>query len=157
MVNAKASTEKVRKVFGILVRVYGTIFLLATVCTLITLFFAYDFQSNASRVDGHVVRLNLGSKGQKAPVVRFQTAGGETLEMQSYLHSSATQNVGDTVKVLYRSSNPKDWQIDDWIHLYFWVLMSSIFMFAWGIATLSTKLIGDALIRKREHAGSEIG
>ncbi len=141
-----------RKVLGILVRVYGVCLMAAAMGTLASLFCVYDLLANATHVDGEVVGLEHGAKGGLAPVVRFKTANGEILQLKSYLSTSPASNLGDSVKVVYRTSNPRDWQIDDWIHLYFWTLMGSVFTLAWAIAITITKLVGDHKIRKLESA-----
>lgn len=153
MQNARQNPERVKRVFSILVGVYGLLFLIAMTCTIVSLFSVNDLLSNATHVDGQVVALHYGAKGTRAPVVRFKTTTGETLELQSSIHSSLAPNVGDTVKVIYRTSNPRDWHIDDWIHLYFWTMMGSIFTLTWLLFLTSTKLIGDYQIRKLEVAG----
>ncbi|MBX9667320.1 MAG: DUF3592 domain-containing protein [Candidatus Obscuribacterales bacterium] len=145
------SPGEARKVFRILVTVFGCCLLAATVATIVSLFFVNDFISNSTHVDGEVVGLERGAKGSLAPVVRFKTANGEILQLQSFLSTSPALKVGDGVKVVYRTANPRDWQIDDWIHLYFWTLMGSIFMLAWAIATTVTQLVGASLIRKLER------
>lgn len=147
MGTAQGSPAQTQKVFGILVRVFGFCLLVAVMCTGIALFCVCDLLANATRVDGEVVDLEYGAKGTAAPVVRFTTANGETLQLKSYLSTSPAQKVGDTVKVVYRTTNPRDWQIDDWIHLYFWTFMGLVFTFAWGMALTITKFVGDRRIR----------
>ncbi len=154
MVNAEGSPVRTRRVFAILFKVYGFLFLIATIGTVISLVCVNDLLANAAHVDGQVVDVSYGSKGTRAPVVRFKTASGEMLQLQSDLHTSPAPNVGDSVKVVYRTSNPRDWRIDDWIHLYFWTLMGSIFMFAWAMAITITTLVARYQIRKLERAGA---
>ncbi len=146
------SPAEARKVFRILVTVFGCCLLAATVATIMSLFFVNDFLTNSTHVDGEVVGLERGGKGSQAPIVRFKTVNGEILELQSFLSTSPAPEVGDRVKVIYRTANPRDWQIDDWIHLYFWTLMGAIFMLAWAIATTVTQLVGASLIRKLERS-----
>lgn len=141
MVNAKGSPVRTRNVFAVLVKVYGFLFLIATIGTVISLVCVNDLLANAVHVNGQVVDISYGAKGRRAPVVRFKTANGEMLQLKSDLYTSPAPNVGDTVKVVYRTSNPRDWRIDDWIHLYFWTLMGLIFMFAWAMAITITKLV----------------
>lgn len=148
MVNAEGSPIRGRKVFSILGRIYGLLFLISAICTIISLVCVYDLLVNAAHVNGQVVGIISGSKGRRAPVVQFKTANGEILQLQSQLYSSPAPNVGDTVKVVYRSSNPRDWRIDDWIHLYFWTILGSVFMFSWAMAITITKLIEDKQRRK---------
>ncbi|MBX9720346.1 MAG: DUF3592 domain-containing protein [Candidatus Obscuribacterales bacterium] len=148
MVRVEASLARKRKVFTILFRVYACLFLIATTCTIFSLVSVNDLLANSSHVNGLVVDTTYGSKGRRAPVVRFQIANGEMLVLKSDFYTSSAPNVGDTVKVVYRTSNPRDWRIDDWMHLYFWTLMGSIFMFAWAMAIILTMLIGRNLAKK---------
>lgn len=148
------SPSEIRKVSAFLVRLYGFFFVVATIGTAISLFCVNDLLANATHVDGQVVATEYGAKGARAPVVRFKTAGGETLQLKSNLHTSSAPNVGDTVKVVYRTSNPQDWRIDDWIHLYFYTLIGSVFMFVWAIATIIVRFTSDYQIRKLERAGT---
>lgn len=145
MTNSTQNPIQARRTIALLVRIFGTIFLIATIATVIQVVRVSDLLANSTRVDGHVVELKPGSKGTQAPVVRFSTASGETLQLQSSLYTSPAPIVGETVKVIYRTSNPQDWQIDDWINLYFGTILSSIFMVAWGVATIVMKVIGDKL------------
>lgn len=153
MVNAEGNPVRTRNVFALLVKVYGFLFLIATIGTVISLVCVKDLLANAVHVNGQVVDITNGAKGRRAPVVRFKTANGEILQLKSDLYTSPAPNVGDTVRVVYRISNPRDWQIDDWFHLYFWTLMGSIFMFAWAMAITITKLVGHYQVRKLERAG----
>ena len=145
------SPVQARKVIGILVRVFGFCLLAATMVTIISLFCINDLLANATHVNGQVIDLERGAKGTLAPVIQFKTANGEVLQLKSYLSTSPGPKVGDIVKVVYRTSNPRDWRIDDWLHLYFYPLMGSIFMLAWAIALTITKLAGDHQIRKLER------
>jgi hypothetical protein len=154
MVNAKGSPVRIGNVFAILVKVYGCLFLIATICTVISLVCVNDLLANAAHVNGEVVDITYGAKGTRAPVVRFKTTNGEMVKLKSNLYTSPAPNVGDTVRVVYRTSNPRDWRIDDWIHLYFWTLLGSIFMFAWGMAIAITTLVGRHQIRKLERDGA---
>ena len=135
-------------------RNYGSLFLIATIGTVISLVCVNDLLSNADHVNGQVVNITYDGKGRRAPVVRFKTANGEMLQLKSDLYTSPAPNAGDTVRVVYRTSNPRDWRIDDWIHLYFWTLMGSIFMFAWAMAITITTLVGHYQVRKLERAGA---
>ena len=156
MFSAEGSPVRTRKVFAVLVTVYGVLFLIATIATVVSLVCINDLLANAAHVDGQVVDIAYGSKGTRAPVVRFKTASGETLQLRSDLYSSPAPNVGDTVRVVYRTSNPRDWRIDDWIHLYFWTLMGSIFMFAWAMAITITTLICRYQIRNLERTQRQL-
>ena len=149
--DAARTPGQARKVFAILLRVYGFCLLAAAMVTIISLFCVNDLLANATHVNGQVVNLEHGGKGGLAPVVRFKTTNGEILQLKSYLSTSSPPKVGDSVKVVYRTSNPRDWQIDDWIHLYFWTFMGLLFMFVWAIALTVTKLLGDHQIRKLER------
>jgi hypothetical protein len=153
MVNAEGNPVRTRRIFAVLDKVYGSLFLIATIGTVISLVCVSDLLTNATHVNGQVVYITYGAKGARAPVVRFKTANGEMLQLQSDLYTSPAPKMGDTVKVVYRTANPRDWRIDDWIHLYFWTLMGLIFMFAWAMAIIITKLIGHFQIRKLERAG----
>jgi len=151
---ADGTLVRTRNVFAVLVKVFGFLFLIATIGTVTSLVRVNDLLSNAVHVNGQVVDINSDAKGRRAPVVRFTTAKGEMLQLTSDLHTSPAPNVGDTVRVVYRISNPRDWQIDDWLHLYFWTLMGSIFMFAWAMAVTITALVGRHQIRKLERAAA---
>jgi hypothetical protein len=148
MVKADGNPVRTRKVLAVLVKVYGLLFLISTICTVVSLLSVNDLLANATHVNGQVIGLNYGSKGRRAPVVRFETANGEKLELKSDFYTSPAPNVGDTVKVLYRTSNPRDWRIDDWIYLYFWTLLGAIFMFAWAITLTVVILISRNQARK---------
>lgn len=148
MVNTEETLAKTRKVFGILVPIFGLLFLTAVSAVIVSLYFVNDLLANSTRVDGQVVALEPGAKGALAPVVEFKSADGETLKLKSFMSVSPAPQVGDTVKVIYRTSNPQDWRIDNWMQLYFWTFMSSIFAISWGIAFGATKLAGDFQIRK---------
>ncbi len=151
MVNAEGSTVRNRrKVFAILLKVYGFLFLIATIATIISLVNVNDLLANAAHVNGEVIELSYDSKGRRAPVIRFKTTNNEIIQLKSDLYTSPAPKVGDNVGVVYRSSNPRDWRIDDWIHLYFWALLGLVMMFAWGTALTITALVGRQLIRKRE-------
>lgn len=152
MDNSTENLSRARKVSTFLVRLFGLFFLIATIATVISLLQVNDLLANSTSVDGQVVNISYGSKGTRAPVVRFTTSNGETLELKSQFYTSPGPNVGDTVKVLYRTANPQDWQINDWFHLYFPTLFGGVFMFAWGVAAVTTKLVTDHQIRKRERA-----
>ncbi|MBX9721661.1 MAG: DUF3592 domain-containing protein [Candidatus Obscuribacterales bacterium] len=156
MNTAARNPVQARKVFGILVKVFGFCLLAATMVTIISLFCVNDLLANATHVDGQVVALESSAKGALAPVVRFKTTNGEILQLKSFLATSPAPKVGDSVKVVYRTSNPRDWQIDDWIHLYFGTLMGSVFMFAWAMALAITKLVGDRQIRKLERVSGTL-
>ena len=152
MVKAEESPARTRNVFAVLGIVFGILFLIATIGTVVSLVGVNDLLTNATHVDGRVVNMIYDSKGRRAPVVRFETANGAILQLKSALYTAPAPNVGDPVKVVYRSSNPQDWQIDDWFHLYFWTLMGSIFMFAWAMAMTTTTLVGQYQLRKVEQA-----
>lgn len=154
MVKATKSPSQARRVLAFLVRLFTFFFVIATISTVISLFCVNDLLANAEHVNGLVVDIKYGTKGRRAPVVRFETTNGEILQLKSRLYTSPAPNVGDTVRVVYRTSNPQDWQIDDWIHLYFWTLIGSVFMFSWAMAIIITKLVGDNQIRKLERAGA---
>ncbi len=151
MNNADSRLAQTRIVFAILVKVFGIIFLIATVCTVVSLISVNDLLANAAHVDGQVIKIVSDSKERIAPVVRFKTSSGQILDLQSNFYTSPGPSKGDKVRVVYRNSNPRDWQIDDWIHLYFGTLMGAIFMFAWGIATMVTRLVGRHQVRKLEQ------
>ena len=152
MVKTKQSPEQARRVITFLVRLFSLFSIIAAIGAVISLGCVNDLIRNSSHVDALVVDLSYGAKGARAPIVRFKTASGETLQLKSQLYTSPSPNVGDTIKIVYRNSDPKDWQIDDWIHLYFWTLFSSVFMIAWAIAAIVTKAIGEYSIRKLERA-----
>lgn len=154
MVEPAQSIRRAQRCVVFLVRLFGSFFLLAMIAIAISLVYINDLLANATHANGHVVGINYDAKGRAAAVVRFETANSEIFQLQSQLYTSPGPKVGDTVKVVYRTSNPQDWQIDDWIHLYFYPLLCSIFMFAWGMAATITKLVGDSQIRKLERAGA---
>lgn len=137
------SSARIRRDLKILLVVYSFCLFVATMVTTMSLFRVKDFLANATHVNGRVVALEPGAKGALAPVVRFTTASGETLQLKSFLSTSPAPKVGDSVKVLYRTSNPHDWLIDDWLHLYFWAIVGAMFMFAWTVALTITKVLGD--------------
>ncbi len=140
MVKNSKNPAQTRKTFATLAKVYGIIFLLSTIATTFSLINVADFLAHSTHVDGQVIDVTRDSKGRLAPTVRFKTADGQLQESKSNIYSSPGPNVGDSVKIVYRTSDPQDWQIDDWIYVYFWTLFGSIFMFAWGIATVATML-----------------
>ncbi len=142
MVKAEESPARTRNVLAVLVKVYSVLFLIAAIGTVISLVCINDLLTNAAHVDGHVVDLTTDAKGRRAPVVQFKTVNGELIQAKSDLYTSPAPSVGETVKVVYRISNPKDWRIDDWVHLYFWTIMGSIFTFAWAVAVIIVKLVG---------------
>ncbi len=142
-----------RSVVALLIKIYGALFLLATFGTVISIVYANDLLKNSVHVDGHVISTVSDSKGRRAPVVQFKTAEGQTLQLKSDLYTSPALKVGDAVRVVYRKSDPLDWRIDDWIHLYFWTLMGAIFMFAWALAITITLLIGHFQTRKYPSTG----
>ena len=153
MSNTAASREKARMASGFVVKVFGFLLLVSATCTAISVYRTSEFLANATHVNGQVVDLHSGSKGTVAPVVRFTTTAGETLQLTNYLSSSPAPNMGESVNVVYRNSNPQDWQIDDWIHLHFWTLLASIFTLAWAVAFTVTKVISDRVISKLEQPG----
>ncbi len=152
MVKAAKNPTQARKVIAFVIRLYCLLFLIATIGTVISLVCVNNLLANATHVTGQVVGINGDSKGRRAPVVQFKTTNGEVLQLKSQLYTSPAPNVGDTVGVIYRTSNPRDWLIDDWIHLYFWTLMGSVFMFAWAMAIAVTKLLDIYQMRKRKRA-----
>jgi hypothetical protein len=155
MVNTESSPRQTRKVVAFLVKVYGFLFSLALTGTVISLICVNDLLANAARVNGEVIDITYGTKGTRAPVVRFKTAKGEIFQLTSDVYTSPAPNVGDVVKVVYRTSNPRDWRIDDWIHLYFWTLMGLIFMFAWAIAITITTVVGHYHFVRLERAAAK--
>jgi len=150
MINAEESPVRTRNVFAVLVRIYSVLFLTATISTVVSLVYTNDLLTNAAHVDGQVVDITSDAKGRRAPIVRFKTVDGQVIQAKSDLYTSPAPSVGDSLKVVYRISDPKDWRIDDWVHLYFWTLMGSIFMFAWALAVIIVKLI-DYQRRKTEQ------
>lgn len=154
MVNAAGNLSRAPKVIPLLVRLYSLFFLIATTFTIVSLILVSDFMTNAVHVSGQVVGSEIGAKGTRAPIVRFRTTKGEMLQLKSSFYTSPAPNVGDTVKVLYRITNPRDWCFDDFMHLYFWTFLGSVFMFAWALAITLTKLIGDHQIRKLKRDGN---
>ncbi len=152
MVKATKTASELRRVLSVLVGLFFVFFLIATICAGFALFRVNDLVASSTHVDGMVVGTNSDTKGRRAAVIRFQTTNGETRQLKSNLYTSPAPKPGETVKVLYRTSNPDDWQIDDWIHLYFWPMLGSIFMFTWGVAALVTKLAGDYQVRNLERA-----
>ncbi len=152
MVNAEGSPARTRNVVAILVRVYSILFLIATLSSAISLVCVNDLLRSAAHVDGQVIDITRDAKGRRAPVVRFKTVNGQVFQAKSSMYTSPAPDVGDVVKVVYRISDPRDWQIDDWLHVYFWTLMSSIFMFAWAMAVIMTKLFGSYHRKKLERA-----
>lgn len=151
MVKAESNPDQARKVFAILFRVYGLCLLAAAIATAVCLFSVNDLIANSTRVDGQVVDLERTAKGGIAPVVRFTTRKGEVIQLRSGLATSPAPKLGDSVKVLYRTSNPQDWRIDDLIHLYFWTFMGLFFMFAWALALAIVKLLHDRQNRVPER------
>lgn len=141
MINAEESPVRTRNVFTVLVRVYSVLFLTASISTVVSLVYVNDLLTNAAHVDGQVVDITSDAKGRRASIVRFKTVDGQVIQAKSDLYTSPAPSVGDSLKVVYRLSDPKDWRIDDWVHLYFWTLMGSIFMFAWALAVIIVKLI----------------
>lgn len=130
-----SNPRSTKKALAILVKVFSMLFLAAATCTVVSVISVFDLLANSDHVEGKVVNLAIGNKGTRAPVVQFRTTGGESLELTSPVYTSSAPNVGDSVKVIYRKSNPHDWNIDDWLHLYFWTLLSSIFTVVWAIVT----------------------
>lgn len=141
MVDAETKRIRTQKTCSVLIKVYGVLLLISAVCTVISFVNVNELLVNATHVNGQVVEISRGAKGRRAPIVRFTTTAGETLQLRSDLYTSPAPNVGDTVKVIYRTSNPRDWRIEDWIHLYFWTMMGSIFTVCWAIAIFVIKVV----------------
>lgn len=101
--------------------------------------------------EGTVTALVQG-KGY-TPVVRFQTASGETIEGKSHFGSNPPQfKVQDKVRVFYKDSNPKEWTIDSWWDLYFLPVMFG--SFAGGLflaATIVTAVVTSRGTKDRNY------
>ncbi len=141
MGNSIANKSDARRVYAILARVFGSCFLVFAICTAVSIYRVNDMLANSTHVSGQVVGLMTTAKGAKAPVVRFQTATGEMIQARANIASSSGPAVGDTVKVLYRTADPHDWLIDDFLNVYFWTMMSSIFSTVWGIVFVIMKVL----------------
>lgn len=70
-------------------------------------------------VEGTVTQVIRSGKGY-CPVVRFETASGQTVEEKTGVGSNPPEfKVQDKVRVYYNESNPKEWIVDSWLNLYF--------------------------------------
>lgn len=100
---------------------------------------------------GTVVSLQSSAKGAYYPIIRFQPEGGEAIEERGKVGSSPPEfKVGDTVPIVYDKSNPKKWNINSWLNLYFLPTMFFGFGTALAFASLIT-LIFD--VKRKRPSG----
>ena len=148
---SRSALIKTRNALRIITGIWSFFFLITSIGTAIAFASTSDFLAHATHVEGRVIALYRSSKGAQIPAVRFTTSTGEVLDLKSDLGTSPAPELGASVKVAYRTSNPRDWRIEDWIHLYFWTFLCSIGMGTSLCVVTVTKLIGDRKIRKLQR------
>ena len=97
------------------------------------------------RIEGEYVRTRTASgtkivmKYRYRPVIEFQTQDGQDVcFVPSIALRPAPYQVGDKVCVLYDPEKPERAQINDFIHLWFYVVMLIFFgLFSLGMGVLS--------------------
>ena len=82
------------------------------------------FVSSSQEVKGTVIRIisSAGSEGGTvyAPVFRFTTIQGQTIEVEEKVYSSSAGfSVGEVVDLLYDPQNPTKARAKKWFNLYF--------------------------------------
>jgi hypothetical protein len=109
-------------------------------------YFAFTLSRNlvehGKSAEGTVTQLIYGAKGASYPVVRFQTASGETYEEKGRIGSNPPEfKVNDKIKIFYNESNPKDWTPDSWLSLYFLPTLMGFFSAGLLIAGTITGIV----------------
>src|SRR3974390_1194455 len=99
-------------------------------------------QRNGVAAEGHVIRLDRGSKGARFPVVEFQTQSGESVTFKSRSGSSPPSfRVGESVPVLYNPNDPQhasintSWQL--WGGAFIAVILGVVFTSIPGAVVLA--------------------
>lgn len=138
------------------VTVFSIVFSLAGVGLLAMAGFSvvseYRFLSQASRATGTVVDMEAGtsrrssSRGSSGsqpvyyPIVGFTTDAGQAIRFRGSVGSNPPGfQRGDTIKVVYPASQPEDAQIDSFMQLWFFSLITGgmgILFFAAGLSVL---------------------
>lgn len=92
-----------------------------------------DFEAEAVRAPGSVVRLEGGGKGRR-PVVRFfAEAEDREVEITGQVSSSPpAYSVGEKVTVLYRPGHPEDGRIVGFLEQYFAITLLGAFFVIFG-------------------------
>ena len=88
----------------------------------VTAFLTYRFIADSERADGTVVDLRESYDSEDNttsyyPVVRFETAEGRPVRFESKV--STSDDVGDTVEVLYDPDDPEDAKLAGFLNLWF--------------------------------------
>ncbi|MBI1852323.1 MAG: DUF3592 domain-containing protein [Planctomycetes bacterium] len=114
--------------------------------------FDRDFEQDAVRAPGEVVRLQGGGKGSK-PVVRFiAEAEDREVEITGRVSSSPTAySVGERVTVMYPPGHPEDGRLVGFLEQYF---LSTVFCGLGGVFTLIGAGLLIADFRNRMRPGS---
>lgn len=117
-------------------KLLGLVFSAIGICLLIGDIFAYrytaGFLETAGRAEGIVVDLVSSSLGRGggsrtyAPVVRFSAPGGDFEFTSSFATYPPSYSKGDSVEVLYDSSNPASAEINGFFSLWFLVFILSL-------------------------------
>ena len=101
---------------------------------------SHSLVESGKSAEGTVIDL-VHSKAY-TPVIRFQTASGETIEGQSHFGSNPPEfRVQDKVRVFYKEGNPKEWTIDSFWDLYFIPIMFGFFAGALLLAATITAAV----------------
>ncbi len=88
---------------------------LAVVCVLFVVL-DNDFRGKAVPADGQVIAVTSKHNRKHhtyAPVVRFSTADGRTVEFTNRVYRSDKPTVGARIPVLYDPADPQDARVDD--------------------------------------------
>ena len=85
------------------------------------------------------------------PIVHFRTESGEDFEEKSNFHSSPPEfKEGQTVEIVYERKNPKNWVVNNWLHLYF---LPTMFAIASGGLIFATTCVSIYRMRKLRSIG----
>lgn len=86
----------------------------------------------------------IEKKYRYRPEIRFKTHAGRTIDFVASISTSPSRYaIGDEVEVLYDPENPKDVQINSFLHLWFATLMLVGFgLFTAGMGVLGIVLQG---------------
>lgn len=118
-------------VIRIVSRVFASIGLLFLAVGAFTAWRAFTFTDSSAKAAGTVVELRLSRSGSSssghAPVVRFTTNEGRTVEFVSSVSSKPpAYKIGEEVEVLYDPKDPWHAEIDSFVSL--WLLPSILFL-----------------------------
>jgi Protein of unknown function (DUF3592) len=102
-------------------RLFAGIGVVLLAVTAVTAFFTLRFVTGSERADGTVVDLHESYDSEEDrtsyyPIVRFETADGRQIRFESDV--STSDDVGDTVEVLYDPDDPEDAKLAGFFNLW---------------------------------------